>query len=63
MSYTVKQARVGINATQKEMADKMAIHVTTYQKLEKNSGNMTIAQANLFASIVGLPLADIFFVK
>ena len=61
MAYTMKQARVGINATQQDIADRMGIHVQTYAKLEKNPEDVTVGQAVLFAKIVNLPISDIFF--
>ena len=61
MAYTMKQARVGISATQQDIADRMGIHVQTYSRLEKNPENVTVGQAVLFAKIVNLPISDIFF--
>ena len=60
MKITMKQARVGINATQRYIAEKMDIHPQTYMKIEKNPGAATIDQACRFAKIVGLPVSDIF---
>ena len=61
MSVTVKQARIGIEATQQEIADKMGIHVQTYARLEKHPEDMTIKQAIAFANIVKLSVSDISF--
>jgi len=61
MSVTVKQARIGIEATQQEIADKMGIHVQTYARLEKHPEGMTIKQAIAFANIVKLSVSDISF--
>jgi len=61
MQITVKQARIGIGATQQEIAYKMGIHVTTYQKFEKNPGSMSIDQGKDFADIVGVSYSNIFF--
>lgn len=61
MAITVKQARIGIDATQQELADKMGVHVQTYARMEKHPEDMTIKQALLFASIVGHPISDIYF--
>lgn len=58
---TMKQARIGINATQQEIADKMGVHVQTYARMEKHPEDITIKQATLFASIVGVPVGDIYF--
>lgn len=61
MSVTVKQARIGIEATQQEIADLMGIHVQTYARLEKHPEDMTIKQAIAFAKIVRLSVSDISF--
>lgn len=61
MPLTMKQARIGINATQQEIADKMGVHVQTYARMEKNPEDVTIKEANLFSQIVGLPISDIYF--
>ena len=61
MSVTVKQARIGIEATQQEIADKMGIHVQTYARLEKHPEDMTIKQAIAFANIVKLSVSDFSF--
>lgn len=61
MALTMKQARIGIEATQQEIADKLGVHVQTYARMEKHPEDMTIKQALLFAQIVGLPISDISF--
>lgn len=61
MRVTVKQARVGINATMAEMAEKMGVCLDTYRKLEQNPEKMTLAQAVLFSRITGIDPGDIFF--
>ena len=61
MSVTVKQARIGIEATQQEIADKMGIHVQTYARLEKHPEDMTITQAIALANIVKLSVSDFSF--
>lgn len=61
MRVTVKQARVGIEASQAEMAAKMGICLDTYRKLEQNPEKMTLAQAVLFSRITGMEPGDIFF--
>ncbi|MDY2991747.1 MAG: helix-turn-helix transcriptional regulator [Hornefia butyriciproducens] len=61
MTMTMKAARANANMTQQEVADKMGVHVQTYQKLERNPENATIKEAKLFATIVGLSFTDIFF--
>lgn len=61
MALTMKQARIGINATQQEIADKMGVHVQTYARMEKEPEDITIKEAKLFSDIVGLPISDIYF--
>lgn len=63
MTLTLKQARIGINATQKDIAHKMGIHPQTYLKFEKNPSCMTIAQAKSFAKITGVTIEQIFFAQ
>ena len=58
---TMKQARIGVDMTQQEIADKMGVHVQTYQRMENHPEDVTIKQANEFAKIVGLKFEDIFF--
>lgn len=61
MALTMKQARIGIEATQQEIADKLGVHVQTYARMEKHPEDMTIKQALMFAKIVGLQISDISF--
>ena len=61
MALTMKQARIGIEATQQEIADKLGVHVQTYARMEKHPEDMTIKQALMFAEIVGLQISDISF--
>ena len=61
MTYTMKQARIGIGYTQQEMADKMGVHVQTYSRMEKHPEDMTIKQAKIFSNIVGVPLSELSF--
>lgn len=57
----MKMARVGANLTMKEVAEKMGIHEQTYAKMEKNPEEISIKDSKIFAEIVGVPWADIFF--
>lgn len=61
--FSLKQARVGIDATQKEIAEKMGVHEQTYMNMEKHPGNMTIKQAMLFCDIVGKSFDEIIFLE
>lgn len=61
MGITMKQARVGANMTQQDVADKMGVHVQTYMRMENNPEDVTIKQGKLFSHIVGTRFEDIFF--
>lgn len=61
MQITMKQARVGANMTQQQVADKLGVHVQTYQRMENNPEDISIKQGKLFASIVGVLFENIFF--
>lgn len=61
MAYSVKQARLFSGMTQDEIAKKMGINRSTYIKLEKNPGSMTIEQGVEFSHITGVDFNDIVF--
>ena len=61
MRISMKQARVGANLTQAQIAEKMKIHSQTYAKIEKHPGSATIDQAKAFSEIVNVDINDIFF--
>lgn len=61
MQITMKQARIGANMTQQQVADKLGVHVQTYQRMENNPEDISIKQGKLFASIVGVEFENIFF--
>lgn len=63
MKLTVKQARVGANLTQREVADALEIHENTYRKLEENPEGFTMGRAEAFAAIVGVDMNDILWAK
>lgn len=58
---TVKQARVGIDATMAEMAKMMGMCLDTYRKIENDPGRMTMRQAFKFSNLTGYDIGDIFF--
>ena len=58
---TMKQARIGINATQEDIAKKMGIHPQTYSKIERQPERATIEQGIDFCKIVGVSFEEIFF--
>lgn len=61
MQITMKQARVGANLTQQQVADRLGVHVQTYQRMEQNPQDVTIKQGKQFSEIVGYDFEDIFF--
>ena len=61
MQITMKQARVGADMTQQQVADRMGIHVQTYQRMEQNPQDVTIKQGKRFSEIVGCNFEDVFF--
>ena len=61
MQYTVKQARVLMDFTQEQMAEKMGISRWTYRKIEENPESATIKQAKQIAKITQIPIDNIFF--
>lgn len=62
MNITMKQARVGADMTQKDVADRLGVHVQTYMRMEKNPEDVTIGQGKKFSEIVGVRFEDIFFI-
>lgn len=63
MALTLRQWRRAKEITQHEMADKLGIHVMTYQNWEKEPGKISISNAVNIANILGLTVDDIDFVK
>ncbi len=63
MRITMKQARVGAEMTQQQVADRMGVHVQTYQRMENNPEDVTIRQGKSFSEIVGVRFEDIFFIN
>ena len=61
MQITMKQARVGAEMTQQQVADKLGVHVQTYQRMEQHPQDVTIRQGKEFSAIVGCSFEDIFF--
>lgn len=61
MTLTLRQARRLKEKKQKEMAELLNIHVTTYQKLEENPDLITIAQAKKISEFLDIPYDEIFF--
>ena len=61
MRLTMKQARVGAEMTQQQVADSLGVHVQTYQRMENNPEDISIKQGKKFADIVGVNFEDIFY--
>lgn len=59
--YTLRQARVGMNLTQQDIATKMGVHVQTYARMEKHPEDMTMKEAAIFSDIVKLPIEELIF--
>lgn len=61
MAITMKQARVGLNLSQTEMAEKMDCSAYKYRKWEKHPDSMPVKDAQKFCEIVKLSYDDILF--
>ena len=62
MSLTVREWRRVKEITQEAMAEKLNIHVNTYQKWEKEPGQISFEKAVEISKILGVSLNDISFV-
>ena len=60
MYITMKQARVGVELTQREVAERLGVHVQSYIKYEKDPDTMTLKTAKRFADLVGVDFDTIF---
>lgn len=60
MYITMKQARVGVDLTQREVAERLGVHVQSYIKYEKDPDTMTLKNAKRFADIVGVDFDTLF---
>lgn len=61
MAITMKQARVGVDMTQRQMAEAMGCSYNTYRKWEKHPAEMPIKAAQTFCSITKLTYDQIHF--
>lgn len=61
MALTMKQARVGVDMSQRDMAKAMECSYGTYRKWEHNPGEMPVKAAQKFCEIVKLTYDDILF--
>lgn len=62
MSLTVREWRRVREISQESMAEKLKIHVNTYQRWEKEPGLITFEKAVEISKILGVSLNDISFV-
>ncbi len=63
MSLSLKQTRLVKGKTQEEMAERLKVHVQTYRKLEENPDNVTISQAKIISTFLGVSYDEIFFAQ
>lgn len=61
MELTLKQARLLRGFKQKEIADRLNVHVQTYRKMEKYPDSITIGQAKEICRILNIGCDYIFF--
>ena len=62
MKITLKQARIGVDMTQQEVADRLGVHVTTYGRMEAHPEDITFKQGSQLAQIFKINVDDIFFI-
>lgn len=60
MRITMKLARVGVDLTQREVAERLGVSVQSYIKYEKDPDSMTLKNAKRFADLVGVDFDTIF---
>lgn len=63
MSLTVREWRRLKELSQETMANQLKIHVNTYQKWEREPGQIPFEKAVEISKILGVPFDDITFVK
>lgn len=63
MSLTLREWRRVKEISQENMANKLKIHVNTYQNWEKDSGKISFDKAVEISKILGVSLNDIAFGK
>lgn len=61
MSLTLKEWRRVKEISQKTMAEKLKIHINTYQKWEKNPGMIPFDYAVNISRVLNVPLDEIIF--
>ena len=63
MSLSVREWRRVREISQETMAEKLNIHVNTYQNWEKKPGQISFEKAVEISKILGVPLNDISFIE
>lgn len=61
MKLTLRQWRGAKELTQKEMSEKLGVHINTYQKWEEKPENVKIKDAKSISEVFGVPIDDIDF--
>lgn len=61
MALTLREWRRVKEISQETMAEKLNVHVNTYQNWEKNPGRISFEKAAEMAKILGVPIDDIIF--
>ena len=61
MALSVGSWRRAKGISQKDMAEKLGVHVNTYQNWEKSPQNISIENAQKIADIFGVSFEDISF--
>lgn len=58
---TPKELRGLHHKTQAEVARALNVHVTTYQRMEKNPETVRVCEGKILADFYGVKFEDIFF--
>ena len=61
MSLTLRQWRLAKEISQESMAERLQVHVNTYQKWEKEPGKIGIDKAKKIIDILGVNIDEISF--
>lgn len=61
MKLTLRQWRGAKELTQREMSERLNVHINTYQKWEENPGSIKITDAKHISEIFDVPLDEIDF--
>ena len=63
MKLTLRQWRGAREISQKEMSERLDVHINTYQKWEEDPTKIKMVMAQEIAKIFDVPLDDIDFSK